>query len=668
MKRFISTSLFLFLAIGMARAQINTNQINWGARTGCTTTGFPWVPADAQCESIGGGNNSPMYYLLPNDASGTGTGLLACWTSSALHQTTVTTCGTSNNNGSDNNPPIVGVCVSGCGTSGWATIQFAGAVSWLCDGTVTTTEYWVQPSASVAGECTQPTGSFAPSPNENPEGNTTLGRPLVGNAGAGTAAIIQLLPYAGYTLGNNTSQFVMAVGMGSPFLTMSHVSQSLSTDPYIPYAVTANGFFIYNGGSNKNIIFGQSTQGTSGKDVILDSLTNGPGLPPNAQLRVKMSQYQVPQVVSSATGTVTLGGHSSNFDVGNSTGVYILNLTGNATTYTPADDNAGHIITFVITPNAFTWTWPSGTPAFIGAPIVTNTSTPVSTSFIFDGTNYDCIAGCHESITALTGDVTASGPGSAAATLATVNSNVGTFKDVTITVDAKGRITAASVTTPVPIFGTGLVEQGANPSGTWNVLGNAYSGCASATASQAAASSTAPAMGISTSAAVTADCAGWFSNSQVYYSGRQPKISFGVGYSSSADYTTNARIWLGFYGNSCSVATMTGSDTPACSYAMIRSSTSASDTAYKCVTDNGSGSPTVTSITVAPTTAYTLMSIAINSGSVTCTVGSTSVSNSATLPASTLTLGNGFFNSDLSTNTVHIRATNVYGYDQTGTF
>lgn len=47
-------------------------------------------------------------------------------------------------------------------------------------------------------------------------------------------------------------------------------------------------------------------------------------------------------------------------------------------------------------------------------------------------------------ITALTGDGTASGPGSSAFTLATVNANVGTFTNATITVNAKGLVTAAS--------------------------------------------------------------------------------------------------------------------------------------------------------------------------------------------------------------------------------
>lgn len=71
-------------------------------------------------------------------------------------------------------------------------------------------------------------------------------------------------------------------------------------------------------------------------------------------------------------------------------------------------------------------------------------------------------------ITALTGDVTASGPGSVAATLATVNSNVGSFGSATtsgtFTVNAKGLITAASSTTiAIPfsaVSGTVPLNQG----------------------------------------------------------------------------------------------------------------------------------------------------------------------------------------------------------------
>lgn len=73
-----------------------------------------------------------------------------------------------------------------------------------------------------------------------------------------------------------------------------------------------------------------------------------------------------------------------------------------------------------------------------------------------DWTNFSNAAG--GGISALTGDVTASGPGSAVATLATVNSNVGSFGSSTaipaFTVNGKGLITAASTNAVIAPAGT----------------------------------------------------------------------------------------------------------------------------------------------------------------------------------------------------------------------
>lgn len=79
-----------------------------------------------------------------------------------------------------------------------------------------------------------------------------------------------------------------------------------------------------------------------------------------------------------------------------------------------------------------------------------------------DWTTFNSKQAAGNYITALTGDGTASGPGSAAFTLATVNSNVGTFGSATaapsITVNGKGLITAVTTNTVTPAVGsiTGL--------------------------------------------------------------------------------------------------------------------------------------------------------------------------------------------------------------------
>jgi hypothetical protein len=222
----------------------------------------------------------------------------------------------------------------------------------------------------------------------------------------------------------------------------------------------------------------------------------------------------------------------------------------------------------------------------------------------------------------------------------------------------------SAATSQPKLFGAGFVEwfmpTGFSTTPGMTGLGNGITSATTATVSPAIANSTAP--------AVSGDNSGW-TGLRVYYAARQPLLTFGVAYAASTDYSSNARIWLGFLGSGCATATMTGADAPAsCTYAMIRYSTTASDTAYQCVTSNGT-SQTVTSIGVAPVTTYVPMSVAINASTVTCTVNGTSVSNSTNLPASTTIMSPLFLNTITSGTAVnHIEMSGWYGVSQNGNY
>lgn len=99
--------------------------------------------------------------------------------------------------------------------------------------------------------------------------------------------------------------------------------------------------------------------------------------------------------------------------------------------------------------------------------------------------NYVDASATPNAITSLTGDVTATGPGAAAATLATVNANVGSFGSSTsipsFTVNAKGLVTAASSNVVIAPAGTltgttlasnvvssSLTSVGTIATGVWN--------------------------------------------------------------------------------------------------------------------------------------------------------------------------------------------------------
>lgn len=102
------------------------------------------------------------------------------------------------------------------------------------------------------------------------------------------------------------------------------------------------------------------------------------------------------------------------------------------------------------------------TPVTVIGPITAGHCPQFSSNNVLKDGGFACSGAPGNAITALTGDGTATGPGSVPFTLTTVNSNVGSFGSATqcvaITVNGKGLITAASAVTCTPAIAsvTGL--------------------------------------------------------------------------------------------------------------------------------------------------------------------------------------------------------------------
>lgn len=186
---------------------------------------------------------------------------------------------------------------------------------------------------------------------------------------------------------------------------------------------------------NSNVgSFGSATQ-------VASHTVNAKGLITAASnVSIQIAESQVTNLISDLAGK-------------QATGNYITALTGDATASGP-----GSVSLTLATVNAGVGSFGSATavPSITvnGKGLVTaaaSTSIQIAESQV---TNLvSDLAGKQATgnyLTALTGDATASGPGSAALTLATVNSNVGSFGSATqvagFTVNAKGLVTAAANT------------------------------------------------------------------------------------------------------------------------------------------------------------------------------------------------------------------------------
>ncbi len=158
---------------------------------------------------------------------------------------------------------------------------------------------------------------------------------------------------------------------------------------------------------------------------------------------VLATAYAVGSVIDGVT--LALGDRIliKNQTLGQNNGIYLVNLAGVPTRST--DANTGPELVSAAcsvsegTANADTaWTCVTIAPIVLGTTPLVWAAAPAGT------------------ITALNGDVTASGTGNVTATLATVNSNVGPYTYASFTVNAKGLITAASS----PVVAANLIIAG----------------------------------------------------------------------------------------------------------------------------------------------------------------------------------------------------------------
>jgi len=121
----------------------------------------------------------------------------------------------------------------------------------------------------------------------------------------------------------------------------------------------------------------------------------------------------------------------------------------NGTVYADSAFVANHVFGSSSTPMFTEFAGPTSytfnAPLSLSGNTVSITQSNTSTNGYLSSTDWNTFNGKQAAgnyITALTGDATASGPGSAALTLATVNSNTGTFASVTV--NGKGLVTAAA--------------------------------------------------------------------------------------------------------------------------------------------------------------------------------------------------------------------------------
>lgn len=245
----------------------------------------------------------------------------------------------------------------------------------------------------------------------------------VTDAGSGQAdvAIPGYSPTQGNLTDVGTDGIVITGGTNAVFGAGTTIAQQVSDATHNGYLSSAD--WVTFNSKQAALTFGNLTD--VGTDGIV--ITGGIGA-------VIGSGTSISQQVSDATHNGYLSSTDwSTFNAKQAAGNYITALTGEVTASGPGSVSAtvsnAAVIAKVLTGYAS------------GAGTVSATDTILQAIQKLNGNTAAISAAA---VTSLTGDVTGTGPGATATTLATVNGNVGSFTYSSITVNAKGLITAAS--------------------------------------------------------------------------------------------------------------------------------------------------------------------------------------------------------------------------------
>lgn len=224
------------------------------------------------------------------------------------------------------------------------------------------------------------------------------------------------------------------------------------------------GFYYYNGAAWA-ALSGASSLVIPNTQVVLGT---GTGVASSSDFTYDGTQVNVP-AINNPNGDLTISGDGNLFfTAGNNNSIFNTNVRiGDNTTPTVALDVvgdaqfAGNVFpstdsTYDLGSSSKRWKdlWLTGGTAHIGNANISDSGYSAGKVLtVSNSGKATWVTPSSGGITALTGDVTASGSGSVAATLATVNGNVGSFTNASITVNGKGLITAVSSGSAAPSAG-----------------------------------------------------------------------------------------------------------------------------------------------------------------------------------------------------------------------